>query len=1087
MFGINKKIAGLQQAIEDVKTQSERSSDALTEAFSARLAQLSKQIADMQSVAAQARTDFRQEVLKNQAESLDRITNAFASMTAAEVQKSERLHGQLLKETADVQARMLACQEKGWQDSCETMVKSFEETSGRFAERLTAVQDRRLSDFAQAQETALIKVEEARELRQRQREDVAIQKIKGDGLKAAYALNACMVSVSQIVDYNDVNVLRQEYDNLLNNLNLENIIKDDSLLDALKKILDTCHFYILHAKDKEMLKKKQALRLKGALGNALGSGNVIALFGNPNPYVLAAGVLAMVGIAAVRYKSERDKAKLENELEEWELEKSALEQLHNLRRTLFETAWRLAERYQYPDEWRLTERQIKIYNDIIAITDPLSRFESLRLLDDQFEAYPLFWYYKGRAALEVAMAYRTEEMLAKGKDGKVCEQKLLNYGGDDSLYRLFRNEAKTALDEFVKRQEECQIFRTDVLTASAYLDRASLILSDDKNLDNPESVRQIRKDVDNAKKLGGTDLEIVQACAMYYLKLHENNSEDKGAFKNAEYCLRMLLNEDFNAELNGRWLSQLYLFNNDDARYEFLKASIKARHPFIYSVMIPKDAESFKRDFDEYFAGTDFLRTVYNYCYGRLRCIYMDFFAAKAAMCRECSWDPIARLVQSTGAENATAHEKCDWTPANFPELEDEGDEAKAKKAESESWILNRRKKTWFVDGIQFNDKINARIIIGQGVSSLRLERDLANLESRFISNVCKYVVNSKERQFKHWFGMVKTLSEYEDQEVDTQDEMVEISFREFATTLAKELAEKIREELKKHRDKAQSGNDEKDQEDRRIEALDLMAELANFLEHESERFRLQIKEYEFCNGKFRYPPFSDFADYKIQSGDAEVKYSVKMEFVNKVDRKISVSIWETSKDGKLESVQDCFLSEQKKPDVDKNEIESFFVSKDGVVKFNANKGIVDGKQVCLKPRPENYEQVSGFIYNPEGQKLCLEGELNMVPPDKLDFCRAEEDWQSFVKEKIKERQSFRIIDVSSGRQTEIVNAIEEEIEHAKLKCRVRTNNRGAWVAFPGIGWVYGGMILAHNACTSNPDYEIIRDMFGGNVYVKGK
>ena len=70
MFGINKKIAGLQQAIEDVKTQSERSSDALTGAFSARLAQLSKQISDMQSVTAQERNDFRQEVLENQAESL---------------------------------------------------------------------------------------------------------------------------------------------------------------------------------------------------------------------------------------------------------------------------------------------------------------------------------------------------------------------------------------------------------------------------------------------------------------------------------------------------------------------------------------------------------------------------------------------------------------------------------------------------------------------------------------------------------------------------------------------------------------------------------------------------------------------------------------------------------------------------------------------------------------------------------------------------------------------------------------------------------------------------------------------------------
>lgn len=41
--------------------------------------------------------------------------------------------------------------------------------------------------------------------------------------RAAYALNLCTVSVSQIVNYNDINILEQEYDTVLNNLNLEKI------------------------------------------------------------------------------------------------------------------------------------------------------------------------------------------------------------------------------------------------------------------------------------------------------------------------------------------------------------------------------------------------------------------------------------------------------------------------------------------------------------------------------------------------------------------------------------------------------------------------------------------------------------------------------------------------------------------------------------------------------------------------------------------------------------------------------------------------------------------------------------------------
>ena len=44
-------------------------------------------------------------------------------------------------------------------------------------------------------------------------------------IRAAYALNVCAVSVSQIVDYNDQYILEQEYENTLNNLNLERINK----------------------------------------------------------------------------------------------------------------------------------------------------------------------------------------------------------------------------------------------------------------------------------------------------------------------------------------------------------------------------------------------------------------------------------------------------------------------------------------------------------------------------------------------------------------------------------------------------------------------------------------------------------------------------------------------------------------------------------------------------------------------------------------------------------------------------------------------------------------------------------------------
>lgn len=62
-----------------------------------------------------------------------------------------------------------------------------------------------------------------------------------DQITAAYALNLWTVSISQIIDYNDVNVLKQEYETIMNNLNLDNMPKDEALLDVIKEIMRKSH------------------------------------------------------------------------------------------------------------------------------------------------------------------------------------------------------------------------------------------------------------------------------------------------------------------------------------------------------------------------------------------------------------------------------------------------------------------------------------------------------------------------------------------------------------------------------------------------------------------------------------------------------------------------------------------------------------------------------------------------------------------------------------------------------------------------------------------------------------------------------
>ena len=78
------------------------------------------------------------------------------------------------------------------------------------------------------------------------KELISINEYSDDEIKAAYALNYCTVSVSQIIDYKDINILEQEYEAILNNLNLEIIPKDEALLNILKQLLDTITFFRMY-------------------------------------------------------------------------------------------------------------------------------------------------------------------------------------------------------------------------------------------------------------------------------------------------------------------------------------------------------------------------------------------------------------------------------------------------------------------------------------------------------------------------------------------------------------------------------------------------------------------------------------------------------------------------------------------------------------------------------------------------------------------------------------------------------------------------------------------------------------------------
>ena len=337
-----------------------------------------------------------------------------------------------------------------------------------------------------------------------------------DKTKAAYALNLCLVSISQIIDYSDQYILEQEYDGILNNLNLEHMPKDEALLDILRQILDTITFFRIQEGEKEVIEREYQDRMKAAIWSAVPSCGAILVC--PDPKAMLLTLLTQVGSGYMNYRNEKAMAGREKEKAMWELHKSAIEQFNGLRRELFTTAWKLADTYGFRDEMRLTENQIAQYNRILQEGNPYRRLARLEDIESKFEAFPPFWYSKGNTALQ-----------------------LLETDPDDTTMRL---KAKSAYAKYFEiNNDESALLRSDPIFSACALEYVSLMESGEKEKKTYY--------IDLAKAYAGTHFDILQLCAMAFLDIDE--------IEKAIEILKALVCEGYNESINAQLLSMLYI------------------------------------------------------------------------------------------------------------------------------------------------------------------------------------------------------------------------------------------------------------------------------------------------------------------------------------------------------------------------------------------------------------------------------------------------------------------------------------------------------------------------------------------------
>lgn len=384
-------------------------------------------------------------------------------------------------------------------------------------------------------------------------------------IKAAYALNLCTISVSQIIEYEDLQIMEQEYEAILNNLNLEQIPKDEALLKILKQILDTITYFRIEDGDKQFLDKEYQQKMKNAIWSAVPNIGMIVASGDP--VAMAVSLASQIGIGYMNYRKTKAEATHQLEKDLWKLERTAIEQFNGLRRELFDTAWRLSAAHNFPDQLRLTERQIKQYNAILMDTDLLRKYQRLTVIQDAFLAYPPFWYHYGNTANAIA-------------------QSGLNLS--ESTRKQYRLYAKEHFTQY-RITNVHGLLREDPVSASCALELIDLL--------DPVSDRELILELaQEAIRYSGRANDVLQLTAITYLRLNDSHR--------AAEVLKQLVNEQYNTVLNAQLLSSIYVSHylknpeaNVKAQYEILSNQVGTHYLYPMPIGAGSNLRQIESDF----------------------------------------------------------------------------------------------------------------------------------------------------------------------------------------------------------------------------------------------------------------------------------------------------------------------------------------------------------------------------------------------------------------------------------------------------------------------------------------------------------
>lgn len=217
-----------------------------------------------------------------------------------------------------------------------------------------------------------------------------------DARKAAIILNHLHGSLNKIVTYNDKIILEQEYDNIINNIDLTTI-DDIEIIDQITYIMDVLTSHKISEIEKQWLNVEYQDKLDAALTDTLRGINVRG----SNPVEMGINLLTSAGSAYYDYKQNQKNYKKQLDKATWELDKGSISEINDLRKQFIRTYWEIMKRYDIPDSWRISENQFQRFHDILKNDLGDVKLRKLLRLESELAVLPDYWFELALSAREV--------------------------------------------------------------------------------------------------------------------------------------------------------------------------------------------------------------------------------------------------------------------------------------------------------------------------------------------------------------------------------------------------------------------------------------------------------------------------------------------------------------------------------------------------------------------------------------------------------------------------------------------------------------------------------------------------------------